>query len=203
MKLKLLSIFFLSITAFSFAQNKKEIKKNKIKSITEYTSVTENGKEVVYKDYYYMYDKDGKSVEETEFAKNGSIQKKQSTKYDKNDNKVEETNFHNRELKNSEEKSITEPKQNINTRTTNKYNANNDKTEEDTFDVSTGKLLNKQMISYNAKGEKILEEFYDGDDKLIKKTTFVYDNKGLKTEKKIFNAENVLQTTKKYVYEFY
>src|SRR4051812_7667772 len=164
MKPKLFCLFFLLIFSFlSFGQSKKEIKKNKIKSITELTSVIENGKEITFKDYYYVFDKEGRGIEETDFNKNGSVQKKQSSKYDNNDNKIEETYFHDKELKTNEERAIAESAQNKNIRTVNKYNANNDKTEESTFDVSTGKLINKERFSYNAKGEKILEETYNGD----------------------------------------
>jgi hypothetical protein len=201
-----LYLFFIcAFSAFSSAQNKnkKDIKKNKIKSIAEFASIIENGKETTFKVSYTAFDKNGKSIEETEFNKDGSIQKKGSTKYDSNDNKIEETNFRQKEAKATETGTNAPTKANLNTRITCKYNANNDKTEENIFDAGSGKLISKQVYTYNGKGEKSMETTFDETTKLIKKALYTYNNKSLKTEKKIYNGENVLQETKKYVYEFY
>jgi hypothetical protein len=204
MRLKLVYLFYLSVlTLFSVAQSKKEIKNNKIKSVTELETVTENGKEITYKIYYCMFDKSGRIIEETDFNKNGNIQKRILTRYDNNNNKIEETYFYDKGSKPVDDKIKAESKQNLNTRTAYKYNANNDKTEETMFEIPSGKLITKQNISYNGKGEKVMEDTFNGEGKLIKKTTYTYDNKGLKVEKKIFNDANTLQTKKKYVYELY
>jgi len=192
-------LFFCAFMKVLTAQDKKDVKKNKIKSVTEFVVLNENGKDVTFKGYYKAFDKNGKSIEETEFNRDGSIQKKDLTKYDKYNNKIEETNF--KKQKTAEEK-MANTKEKNNVRTTYKYNANNDKTEESTYDAVTGKLISKETSSYNNKGEKSIEEIRDGDDKLVKKIIYAYE-KGLKSEKKIFNADNVLLETKKYIYEFY
>jgi hypothetical protein len=48
--------------------------------------------------------------------------------------------------------------------------------------------------------QKTEEQFLDGNGKQIKKHTFTYTANGLKSEKKIFDANNTLISTKKYVY---
>lgn len=191
--LYLLCIFSCS----SFAQGKKDVKKHKIRSITEIVSTTENGKDVTYKAYYIAFNKDGEVVEETEYYSNGTIKKKETFKFDVNDNKIEETFYQKKNPKADSDSPAL-----INLKTVYKYNAHNDKTEEDEIDASTGKIIKMHLFQYNSKGERNIEETYDGDKKLLKKAVFTYDNKGLKTEKKVYNASNVLEMTKKYVYEF-
>lgn len=190
-------IFLCASGIVSYGQNKKDIKKYKIKSITETVSITENNKTITYKEYYTLFDKNGKIIEETEFNADGSIKKKETTKYDNNDNKTEETCFHEKEhLKNN-----APLKESENTKTIYKYNSNNDKTEENEYDVGNGKLIRKQVNSYNNKGEKTQEETFDATNKSIKKIMYSYD-KGLKTEKKVYNKDNSLEETKKYTYTF-
>lgn len=203
MKLKIIFAFILigSCVNQANAQGKKDIKKTKMKSMTEFVTITENGKEMTYKAYYVAFNKNADVIEETEYNNNGSIKKGETTKYDVNNNKIEETYFQLKEKKIA--KNNSEPIENINTKTVYKYNAHNDKTEEDELDITNAKLLKKHLYSYNNKGEKNLKETYDAEKKLIKKETFVYNNKGLKVEKRTFNGNNELEITKKYVYEFY
>ncbi|MES2590703.1 MAG: hypothetical protein V4608_02375 [Bacteroidota bacterium] len=194
------NFFLVIVTLFSFAssyaQSKKDIKNNKIKSITEYVTITENGKENTYKAYYIAFDKNFEVTEETEYNSSGNVKKKSTAKFDANENKMEETYFYQnrKNQKNTDEI--------INLKTVYKYNAHNDKVEENEFDGTTGALIKRQIYLYNNKGEKSAEETYNADKKLIKKSTFTYDNKGLKTEKKTFNENNILESTKKYVYQF-
>ncbi len=197
MKLKFISTLALCffIASGSFAQGKKDVKKYKIKSITEFVSSVENGKEANYKAYYIAFNKDGEVLEETEFSSNGAVKKKSTTKFDVNENKTEETFY---QKKKADPSDIT-----IHLKTVYKYNAHNDKTEAEEIDLNNGKTLKKHVYKYNNQGERNIEETYDTDNKLIKKELFTYDGKGLKTEKKAFNANNVLEMTKKYVYEFY
>lgn len=203
MKLKIIITFTLinSFLNYSLAQGKKDVKKNKMKSMTEFVTITENGKEITHKAYYVAFNKNADVIEETEYNNNGSKKKGETTKYDVNNNKTEETYFQQKERKN--EKNNSEPIENINTKTVYKYNVHNDKIEEDELDVTNAKLLKKHVYSYNNKGEKDLEETYNAEKKMVKKETFIYNNKGLKVEKKTFNGNNELETTKKYVYEFY
>lgn len=191
----LLFACFFSLSGI--AQGKKDVKKNKIKSITEIVSTTENGKEITYKAYYIAFNNDGEVTEETEYYSNGTIKKKKTIKYDVNENKVEETFYQKKNPKTDSENEAL-----VNLKTVYKYNVHNDKVEEDELDASTGKVIKMHLFQYNGKGERNIEETYDANKKLIKKAVFTYDNKGLKTEKKVYNANNVLEMTKKYVYEF-
>lgn len=202
MKLKFVFAHIL-INAFilsSYSQSKKEIKGNKIKCVTEYVSIIENGHEINSKNYYAVFNKNGKIIEETEYNTDGSIKKKETTKYDSNDNKIEELSFHQKE--NKIKKNNPEPIGTTNIKKTFSYNANNDKIEECNIDITTGKLIEKQILSYNRMGEKEKEETFDSENKLIKKTTYIYNNKGLKVEKKTYKGNDLLEETKKYVYEF-
>lgn len=197
MKLKLfLGISYVLLFTASYAQGKKDIKKNKIKSITEYVTITENGKENTYKAYYVAFNKNFEITEETEYNINGTIKKKLTAKYDSNENKTEETYFYQNK-KNHKNEELP-----INIKTVYKYNVHNDKVEENEFDGTSGALIKKQIYLYNNKGEKNAEETYDVDKKLIKKSVITYDNKGLKTEKKTFNENNAVESIKKYVYQF-
>jgi len=192
MNIKLFFAFILfCVTSLSIAQSKKEIKKYKIKSITETISIMEKGKSIVYKDHYILFDKNGEIVEEIEYNRDGSVKKKQLVKYDNNDNKIEETSFH------QGTKNPGDGKTNL--KIIYKYNANNDKTEEHEYD--SGKLVKRKIYSYNNKGERTLEEVYSAEGKLLRKAAFSYE-KGFKKEKKIFNGQNALEMTKTYAYEF-
>ncbi|MES2285335.1 MAG: hypothetical protein V4547_06565 [Bacteroidota bacterium] len=203
MKLKFIFAFILinSLLNYSLAQGKKDIKKNKMKSMTEFVTTAENGKENTYKAYYVAFNKNSEIIEETEFNSNGSIKKGETTKYDVNNNKIEETYFEQKERKTP--KNNSEQIEKINIKTVYKYNVHNDKTEEDELDIINAKIIKIHLFSYNKKGEKDAEEIYNSEKKLIKKETFIYNNKGLKVEKKTFNGNNELEITKKYVYEFY
>lgn len=193
-------LFICLFLNYSFGQSKKDIKENKIKSVTEFVTVSENGKEITYKASYIAFNKKGDVVEETEFTKNGTIKKRETKKYDINDNKTEETLFELKEKK--APKTAPEKVEITNLKTVLKYNAHNDKIEITELDATNSKLITRQLFFYNNKGEKDKEETYDAENRIIKKAVFYYNNKGLKTEKKNFNENNILEVTKKYVYEF-
>ena len=67
---------------------------------------------------------------------------------------------------------------------------------------SNGKLLKKTVYSYNKNGDKSAEVLMDASGKVLKKSIYTYDGKGLKADKKTYNSDNVLESSKKYVYEF-
>lgn len=203
MKLKFISAFILinSFLNYSLAQGKKDVKKNKIKSMTEFVTITENGKEISYKAYYVVFNKNADIIEEAEYNSNGTIKKAETTKYDVNNNKIEETHFHQKERKNP--KNNSEEIEVVNIKTVYKYNVHNDKTEENELDITNAKLVKRHLFIYNTKGEKEAEEIYNADKKMVKKETYSYNSKGLKVEKKTFNGNNEIETTKKYMYEFY
>lgn len=203
MKLKIIFalIFIVPCINHANSQGKKEIKKTKMKSMTEFITIPENGKETTYKAYYVAFNKNADVIEETEYNSSGNIKKGETTKYDVSNNKIEKTHFEQKEKKNT--KNNSEPIENINIKTIYKYNAHNDKTEESEWEITNSKLLKKHIFSYNNKGEKDREETYNAENKMIKTETYVFNNKGLKVEKKTFNGNNELEITKKYVYEFY
>jgi len=181
-------------TYSSFAQSKKEVLKKKIKSITENVTVYENGKEATYKESYILFNKAGKIIEETTYNKDGSIQKKETFKFDNDKNKLEETYYRDAE---EEKKKGVESK-----KISYKYNVNGDKSEEIEYDGS-GKVTKKIVYGYNGLGEKNLETHYNGDGKLLKKAAYTYDNKSLKIKREAYTATNVLESVKKYTYEFF
>ena len=189
------SIFFFCLH-FAFAQSKKEIKEYKIKSTTENTTETVDGKEVTYKSTYSAFNKNGETTEKTEYNPDGSIKRKETTKFDSKGNKIEETFYEVKDKKNDSEKPAVK-----NTKTTSKYNSNDNKIEEIEYD-GAGKMLKKTIFSYNAYGDKTMEVVYDSGGKLLKKSVFTYDSKGLKVEKKTYDAANTVIETKKYVYGF-
>ncbi len=201
MKLKIFFILVFTYVSlvFGFSQSKKEVKKNKIKSISEFISVMENGKPVSYQLSYIVFDKNGNTIENIEYNKDGSLKKKETCKYDSDNNKMEETCYSKKESK--EPKSNSENKVE-NTKTVYKYNANKDRIEDCEYDGTSGKLIRKQVYSYDKKGNKCLEETYNDENKLTKKIVCTFNNKGLKTKKEHYNEKGDLEVTKKYVYEF-
>lgn len=181
----------------SFAQSKKEIKTNKIKSTTEFTTEIISGKEVTYKSSYSVFDKEGNTVEKQDFMPDGTLKKKSTAKYDGKGNKIEETNFVAKD-----DKSQDDPKPDSkNTRTVSKFNSAGDKTEEIVSDAISGKQLKKTQTSYTG-GNKMLEVVFDTDNKLTKKSVYTYDKKNLRIERKTYDGNNVLVEGKKFVYQF-
>lgn len=194
-KNKIISLIVLLLTTqISFAQSSKKVKSFHIKSTTEWvTDYSSDEKSEARKDTYTAFDKDGNTIEKTEYAKDGSIKKKETDKYDGKGNLLEESSF--------EAKSDKEPKDKSFKKITYKYNSSNDKTEENEFD-SNDKLVKKTVYTYNKNGDKSAEVIMDSDGKVLKKAIITYDAKGLKAERKTYNSENALESLKKYVYQF-
>lgn len=197
--LTFISLFLLTFFGTGFSQSKKEIKKNKILSVTEWTIKMEDGKEITYKESYTAYDKNGNVTENTEYNKDGSIKKKETAVYDNLKGKIVQETKYEDKTKISVNKD--DKQKDFFKKTVYKYNANNDKTEEQEFD-STNKLTKKKQYSYNSKGERILETTYDGENKLLKKTVYTYNSKSLLVEKKTYDASNQMETEKKFDYAF-
>lgn len=193
----LVPIIFISIC--SSAQSKKEVKANKIKSVTEYTTETIAGKEVTYKSQYSAFDKGGNTIEKTDFLPDGSVQKKVTAKFDGKGNKLEENEAILKEDKKPENPKKGDIK---NTKTTAKYNSNNNKIEEVVTDAVSGKQIKKTQTSYNSNGDKTIEVGFDGENKLLQKEVFSYDKKGLRIEHKTYDGSNNLTEGKKFVYAF-
>jgi len=191
MKNILLLFLFFSIAICSIGQSKKkEIKLNKIKSVTVSQDDYKTGKVTSYKDSYEEYDKKGRLLINIEYRKDGTIKHKETNVYDAYGNKIEETLYDSKENKDKNEKK------------TYKYNAKNDKIEELEYD-SSGKLVKKTTFDYDTNGNKTIELVYNSSDSLIKKIVYTYNNKKLKETKKTFNNSNNLESVKKYTYVFF
>ena len=100
MKKTIILLASLALALTVQAQSKKEIKANKIKSITVWQADILNEKANGYKDSYEEFDADGHSITSIDYNKDGSIQKKETTTYNANGKKIEETEFDAKENKN-------------------------------------------------------------------------------------------------------
>lgn len=198
MNLKFVSSLFLicMIGTLCFAQNKKKILKNNIKSVTENVTLYKNGKEVTYKECYALYSSSGKVLEQTSYNKDGSVLKKETFKYDIWKNKTEETCYNKKDAEQEQKMEI------VNKRTTFKYNVKEDKTEEVEYDGDS-KIIKKILYAYNNQGEKSCETCYNGEGKLKNKINYTYNSKSLKTKRESYSADNVLESVKNYTYEYY
>lgn len=184
--------FVLSNCLCLFSQSKKDVKNYRIKSLTEWITVTENGKEIKYKDTFTSWDKNGNMTMKAEYYRDGTIKKKETATFDSKGNKLDETFF---EPKTAGEKTDKYE------RFTYKYDEDENKIEEVEYDAS-GKVLSKKASSYNSYGHKIAEVTFDGNGKATKKSTYLYNSKGLRVEKKDYNAANILLSVKTYEYTF-
>lgn len=88
----------------------------------------------------------------------------------------------------------------IKTKKTTKYNADGDETEECEYDASG--LTQKTVFIYNANGDKTSEVITDASGNTVEKIIYTYDAKGLKETKQTYNAANILESVKKYIYEY-
>mgnify|MGYP003595506981 CR=1 FL=1 len=191
-KFLLFALFVLAIN--SYAQSSKKVKNFRIKSTTEWITVY-NGEEKseARKDTYTAFDKDGNTIEKTEFNKDGSIKKKETAKFDSKGNILEEISFDSKPEKDSKESNYK--------KVTYKYNSTDDKTEENVYD-NEGKLIKKTVFTYNRNGDKSAEVSMDASGKVLKKSIYTYDAKGLKAERKTYNGDNALESIKKYEYTY-
>jgi hypothetical protein len=169
-------------------QTKKERKKNKIKSATDWEIVYDNGKANTYKSAYEEFDKDGQTTLKIEYGPFGQVLTKVTAKYDSFGNKTEETEMDASKKKNS--------------KTTYKYNAFKDKTEESEYN-SSGVLLKKTVFTYNADGNRVSEIILDASGVVLKKTTYTYNSKKLRSGKQTTGNSNVPESGKKWEYEYY
>lgn len=142
-----------------FAQSKKEIKNNKIKSKTIEKTEQKDGQTYTYKDSYEEFDKNGNTILRIEYSKSGEIKKKSNYKFDSFGNLIEETKY--------DRKNGTT----ITTKT--KFDTNGEKLEETEIDAG-GNVLQKQVYKTDDKGLRIEGKEYNADDELrwVKKYTY-------------------------------
>ena len=77
----------------SFAQSSKKIKKNEVKSKTEWQYSYDTGKEIKYKSEYVKYDKNGDVLEEIIYKPDGAIEKRETNKYNSTGDLIENTKY--------------------------------------------------------------------------------------------------------------
>jgi hypothetical protein len=149
-------LFLLSI--LSFAQSKKDIRKHKIKIITETITTFENTKEVVRNNQYRKFDKDGQIIEEVDYDKNGKIKTKTLSKYNNLEEKTEETvlDANNKQL----------------SREVYKYNVEGEKSEE--WHYNDKNELESKSIYTLKNGLKTERKTYDTKGKLIEIKKYGY-----------------------------
>ena len=93
MKTTLGTLILLLLCNLAYCQSNKEIKLNKIKSITTFQNDKDESPSSAYKDAYEAYDKNGNTTLKIRYKKDGSVEKKETARFDKNQNKVEEFEY--------------------------------------------------------------------------------------------------------------
>jgi hypothetical protein len=183
-------IFILCVLIASAApcQSKKERKKNKIRSTTEWETTLTGGKPATYKTSYEEFDKAGRSTLKINYAPDGSIEDKTTAVFDSYGNMTEETSFDAAKKKNL--------------RWTYRYNAMKDKTEEVEYD-GNGAVMKKTLNTYDASGNKITETETDAAGNLLKKSTYTYNSRNLKTAKTTAPGSKQKEKSKKWEYVYY
>ena len=184
-----LSIFcLLMLYVFAPGQSIKDIKKNKIKSITIWQSTKESGPDAPVKESFESFDKDGNSILKIEYKTDESVDNKVITRYDKYDNKVEEFTY--------------EGENQVASHKTWVYDKFQNRTEEDEFTPS-GELNKKTAYTYTPKGDKLTETVTDANGTVLKKVEYRYNTRDLKVQRLTSNKKKQLESVKKWGYEYY
>jgi len=169
-------------------QSKKECKKNKVRSTTEWETSTIDGKPATYKTSYEEFNKAGHSTLKVEYSPDGTVTFRTTAVFNNFGNKTEETEF--------------DPANKKNVRLTYKYNALKDKTEEVEYE-GTGSIKKKTVYTYDANGNRITETETDAAGNLLKKSVFTYNSKNLKTGKMNAGGSKQKEKSKKWEYVYY
>ena len=159
-KILTITVVFWCLGGFCVAQSKKDIRKNGVKSLTEMIINYHDGKESTHQDSYQKFNKNGDTVDETEFDKTGKIKKRVVTKYNSLNDKTEETTF---DEKGKQVEKLTY-----------KYNSDGEKTEEWLYN-DKNELVEKSVYSFNKKGLKTDRKTYDMKGKLIQLKKYIYE----------------------------
>ncbi len=171
------------------SQSKKQIKELHIKSITETTTILNNGNKTPYKSSYILYNKKGKQTSKIEYNSNGNFTLKETAVYDFDGNKIEETIYETTDT----------PKKNI--KINSKYDKKGNKTEDFEYNLE-GKLIRKQQFTYYSFNAKKQEITIDVSGKIIRKVIYTYDDDELRKTRQEFNEKNELVSERKYQYTF-
>lgn len=158
MKKQTLIFFLMLLTAFSFAQKKKTIKKYNIRSIV--STEQQNGK--IVNDNKSFYNANGQLIEEINYDKDGKFKSDTKYKYNSDGDVIEESEY-------SEAKVLIEKR-------VIKYDVLGEKTEE-LVQNKDGKQIRRITYSYNAKGLKTEKKTFDANNTLISTKKIVYTYK--------------------------
>ena len=188
----LFTVVLLSCTSLS-AQSRKLLKELKVKNCTENTTLYENGKETTYKSGYRAFDKEGNTIEDTEYNADGSVKRRETAKYSGKD-KIEEVVDQRGDKDASSAGKLYK-------KTTYKYDKDGDKTEEVDYDEK-GNVIKKTTFVYNKNKDKLFEVVYDGSGRQTKKIAYGYDSKGLKVSKTTYAPGDVIVRVVKYTYGY-
>ncbi len=172
----------------AFSQSGKEIKTNKIKSITTWQNDKDDSPAKVYKDTYEVFDKNGNTTTKIDYKKDGSIKSRQQFKFDKDNNKTEELEYDGNNV--------------VITHKTYAYNAFGKRTEEKEF-APNGELTRKTTYTLNASGDKTAETVTDAKGAMLKKVEYTYNSRNLKTQRTTSNKAKQVELIKKWTYEYY
>ncbi|MDI9857620.1 hypothetical protein [Flectobacillus roseus] len=154
-----IAILLLATSYLSYGQSKKEVKKNKIKTVTEQITESIGGKEVTRNDGYKKFNKQGEVIEEAEYDKSGKLKRKVLSKYNEFDDKIEEVivdgNNHQIEREVYKYDSFKEKSEvlhynehnELDCRSVYSINGNGLKTEKKTYDAK-GKLIQVKKYTY-------------------------------------------------------
>lgn len=172
----------------SMGQSRKERKKYRVKSTTEYETAVVNGAKVTYREKYEEFDKEGRVITSIEYEPDGSIRVKMTAKYNGLGLKTAETEM--------------DVKKNKNVIKTFRYNAMKDKTEESEF-APDGTLLKRTEFSYDVNGNRLTETEFDASGTLLRTITYTYNNKELKVARRSVTATGEKEKSKSWEYEYY
>ncbi|HRH66434.1 MAG TPA: hypothetical protein PLU53_09060, partial [Bacteroidia bacterium] len=112
----LILVSFLALSFQSFAQSKKDLKRNKVKTIKITKTITKDGKEQTINELFQRFDANMEVIEEINYEDDGAFKSHFSYVYNKNGDKTEEISY------------LADGK--LKKKKTIKYNANGDKVEE-------------------------------------------------------------------------
>jgi len=165
----------------------------KLKSVTEWVTEEDNGKNITYKDEYEEFDRHGNRLSYINYKKDGTISEKENIAYDKFGNRVEVIRY---EMKKSQ------PAGDSYDRKTYKYNSFKQKTEECDYNRA-GEIKTRTRYSYNNQGKKFQEEVFDGKGKLKKKVVITFDARQHPVQKVTTNEKGETTKLQKYTYEYF
>jgi len=149
-------ILIFSTSLSISAQSKKDIKNNKVKTVTEI--ITKDGKTI--KDAFHRCDKNGNVLEETNYDNLGKIKERTTYKYNNINEKSEKVSFDAAGKQTAKE--------------TYKYNADEEKSEENIYN-GNNILVSRSVYSFNNKGLRKEKKTFDAKGTLIQTKTYQYE----------------------------